>query len=38
MHDPHVGADVAFMAEEIDQSRYIDTIKQLVEPAFVETN
>jgi hypothetical protein len=27
MHDPDVGADVAFMAEEIDQSRYINTIR-----------
>jgi len=38
MHDHDVGADVAFLAEEIDQSRYINTINQLMEPTFVETN
>jgi hypothetical protein len=38
MHDPDVGADVAFMAEKIDQSRYINTINEPMEPAFIETN
>ena len=38
MRDPDVGADVAFMAEEIDQSRYINTINEPMRPAFVETN
>jgi hypothetical protein len=38
VHDPDVGADVAFMAEEIDQSRYINTINEPMEPAFIETN
>jgi hypothetical protein len=38
MHDPDVGADVAFMAEEIDQSKYINTSNEPMRPAFVKTN
>jgi hypothetical protein len=34
VHDPDVGADVAFMAEEIDQSRYINTSNEPMEPGF----
>jgi hypothetical protein len=38
IHDPDVGADVAFMAEEIDQPRYNNTINEPMGPAFVKTN
>jgi len=38
MHDPDVGADMAFMAEEIDRLRYINTSDEPMGPAFVETN
>jgi hypothetical protein len=38
MHDPDVGADVAFMAEKIDQLRYVNTTNEPIGPAFVETN
>jgi hypothetical protein len=37
MHDPDVGADVAFMVEEIDHSRYINTSNEPMGPAFVKT-
>jgi len=36
MHDPDVGADIAFMAEEIDQSRYINTINEPMGAGFCQ--